>query len=57
VAVSLTLVFVPMSGVITIIVVVVIGDIRKFATESLQFSLGYVFVSFMLSGNLRNAIT
>jgi len=39
------------------IVVVVIGDIREFATESLQFSLGYVFVSFMLSGNLRNAIT
>jgi hypothetical protein len=46
-----------MSEVVTIVAIVIgIGDVRKFATESLQFSLGYVLVGFILSGNLQNVI-
>ncbi len=57
-AVSLTLVFVPMSGVVVVVVtIVVIGDIPKLATETLHFSPGYVLVDLILSGNLRNTIT
>jgi len=47
------LTFGPVIGV----VVLVVGDICKFAIEMLQFSLCGVFIDFVLPGNLRNAIT
>jgi hypothetical protein len=40
-----------------IVVVVVVGDIRKLATEMIQVRLCCVFVSLVLPSNLRNAIT
>jgi len=50
-AVLLTLVFVPMSGVV-VVTIVIIGDIPKLVTETLHFGPGYVLVDLILSGNL-----
>jgi len=44
-------------GLMAGVVVLVVGDIRKLATETIQFGLGSVLVNFILPGNLRNAIT
>jgi hypothetical protein len=47
--------FGPMMG--AVIVVIVIGDICKLATETIQVRLCCVFVSLVLPSNLRNTIT
>jgi len=54
-----SLTFGPMTGhsAIVGVVVVVVGDIRKLATETIQVRLCCVFVSLVPPSNLRNAIT
>ena len=44
-------------GLMDRVVVLVVGDIRKLATETIQFGVGNVLVNFVLPGNLRNTIT
>jgi hypothetical protein len=40
-----------------VVIVVVVGDIRKLATETIQVGLCCIFVSLILPSNLQNAIT
>ena len=53
-----SLTFGPMTGhgavAVAIVTVIVVGDIRKLVTETIQVR---VFVSLVLPSNLRNAIT
>jgi len=44
-------------GAVVIVVVIVVGDIRKLATETIQVRLCCIFVSLVPPSNLRNAIT
>ena len=44
-------------GLMVGVVVLVVGDICKLATETIQFGLGSVLVNLVLPGNLRNTIT
>jgi hypothetical protein len=49
--------FGPMMGHGAVVVVVVVGDIRKLATETIQVRLCCVFVSLVLPSNLRKDIS
>jgi len=56
-----SLTFGPMTGhgavAVAIVTVIVVGDICKLATETIQVRLCCVFVSLVPPSNLRNAIT
>ena len=43
-------------GLIARVVVLVVGDIHKLATETIQFGLGSILINFVLPGNLWNTI-
>jgi hypothetical protein len=49
--------FGPMMGRGAVIVLVVVGNIRKLATETIQFRLCCIFVSLILPSNLRKDIS
>ena len=44
-------------GLMARVVVLIVGDICKLVTETIQFGLGSILVNFVLPGNLRNTIT
>ena len=54
-----SLTFGPMTGhgAVAVVIVVVIGDIRKLATETIQVRLCCIFVSLVPPSNLQNVIT